>query len=46
MDNFSTELVTAPRVGVKTGLAVYLAELEQQNLLVTIGQFSGPVINR
>ena len=29
IDNYSTGLVTAPRVGVKTGIAVYHAELEQ-----------------
>ena len=28
MDNFSIGLVTAARAGVKTGLAVYIAELE------------------
>ena len=38
--------VTASRVGVKTGLAVYLAELEQQNLFIAIGQFLGPVTKR
>ena len=47
MDNFSTALVTATRASVKTGLAVYLAELEQQNLLlITIGQLLGPVTKR
>ena len=46
MDNFSTGLVTAARADVKTGLAVYLAELEQQNLCFVIGQFLGPVTKR
>ena len=31
-DDPTTRLVTAARAGVKTGLAVYLAELEPQNL--------------
>ena len=39
MDNFSTGLVTAPRAGVKTGLDVHHAELQPQNVLITIGQF-------
>ena len=43
MDNFSTGLVTTGRAGVKTGLAVYLAELEEQNLCIAIGPFLGPV---
>ena len=43
MDNFSTRLVTAARAGVKTALAVYLAELEQQSLFIAISQFLGPV---
>ena len=46
MDNFSTGLVTASRAGVKTGLAVYLAELEQQNLFIAVGQFFWPVTRR
>ena len=43
MDNLSTGLVTATRADVKTGLAVYLTELKQQNMLVTIDQFLFPV---
>ena len=43
MDNFSTVLVTAARTGVKIGLPFYLAELEQQNLFIAIGQFLGLV---
>ena len=35
-DNSSTGLVAAARAGVKTGLVVYLARLEQQNLLSII----------
>ena len=54
MDNSSTGLVTAARAGVKTGLVVYLARLEQQNLFSIIGQylfsiigqFLGPVTKR
>ena len=46
MNNFKTGLVTAARADVKTGLAVYLVELEQQNLFIAIGQFSGPVTKR
>ena len=46
MDKLSTGQATAPRASVKTCLAVYLAELEQQNLLGTIGQFLGPVSKR
>ena len=46
MDNSSIGLVTSARAGVKTGLVVYLAELEQQNLLCIIGQFLGPVTKR
>ena len=46
MDNSSTVLSTAARAGVKTGLAVYLAILEQQNLLSMIGQFLGLVTKR
>ena len=42
----STGLVTAARVGVNTGLVVYLARLEQQNLLSIIGQFLGQVTKR
>ena len=34
IDNFSTGLVIGARAGVKTGLAFYLAELEQQNLFI------------
>ena len=41
-----TRLVTAARAGVKTGLVVYLARLEQQNLLSIIGQFLGPVTKK
>ena len=33
MDNSSTGLVTVARAGVKTGLVVYLARLEQQKLV-------------
>ena len=43
MDNFSTGLVTAARTNVKTGLAVYFAELGEQNLFIALGQFLGPV---
>ena len=46
MDIFSTGLVTAARVGAKTGLVVYYAELEQQNLCITNGQFLGSVPKR
>ena len=47
MDNFRTGVITATRAGVKTGkAAVYLAELEQQNLFIAFGQFSGPVTKR
>ena len=46
MDNFSTGLVTAAKVSVKTGLAVHHAELEHQNLCITIGQFLGLVTKR
>ena len=46
MDNFSTGLGTAARAGVKTGLAVCLAELEQQNLFIAICQFLGLVTKR
>ena len=46
MDNLITGLVTAALADVKTCLAVYLAELEQQNLLIAIGQFQGPVTKR
>ena len=42
----STGLVTAARARVKTGLAVYLAELGQQKLLMTIGQYLVPVTKR
>ena len=31
---------------VRTGLAVYLAELEEKNLFRTIGQFLGPITKR
>ena len=41
--NSGTQLVTAARANVKTGLAVYLAGLVQQNLLSTIGQFLEPI---
>ena len=41
MDNFITGLVTAARADVETCLADYLAELDQQNLFIEIGQFSG-----
>ena len=41
MNISDTGLVTAVRVGVKKGLAVYLTELAQQNLLSIIGQFLG-----
>ena len=41
MENFCTGLVTAARAGVKSGLAAYLAELEQQNMFIAIGQFLG-----
>ena len=43
MDNSSTGLVTAARAGVKTGLVVYLARLEQQNFFSIIGQLLGQV---
>ena len=43
MDNCSTGLVTAARASVKTDLVVYLAELEQQNLSITIDKFLGLV---
>ena len=46
MDNFGTGLVSAPRPTVKTEFDVYLAELEQQNLLITIAQFLGTVPKR
>ena len=46
MDNSSTGLVTAARVGVKTGIVVYLVRLEQQNWLSIFGQFLGPVTKR
>ena len=46
MDNSSTGLVTAARAGVKTGLVVYLAALEQQNLLSNMDQFLGLVTER
>ena len=46
MDNFSTGLVNEARASVKTGLAVNLVELEQQNLFIAIGQFLGPVAKR
>ena len=42
----STGLVTAARARVKTGLVVYLAKLEQQNLLSINGQLLGPVTKR
>ena len=42
----STGLVAAARAGVKTGLTVCLAELEQQNMLIAIDQFLGPVTKR
>ena len=32
MDNFSTGLLASARACVKTGLAVYLARVKQQNL--------------
>ena len=41
MDNFISELVTTATSGVKTGLAVCLAELVQQNLFIVIGQYLG-----
>ena len=41
-----TRLFTAARAIVKTGLGVYLAELEQQNLLRTNGQFLGVVTKK
>ena len=46
MDNSSTGLVTAARAGVKTGLVVYLARLEQQKLFILIGLLLGPVTKR
>ena len=46
MDNSSTGLVTAARAGVKTGLAVYLDALKQQNMMSIIGQFLEPVTKR
>ena len=39
MDNSSTGLVSAAKASIKTGLAVHLAELEQQNLFIAIGHF-------
>ena len=41
MDNFNTGLVTAVRADVKTGLAVYVAELEPQSLFIAIVHFKG-----
>ena len=38
---FNTGLVTAARAGVRTDLAVYHAELEQQNLLLQLVNFQG-----
>ena len=46
MDSSNIGLLTAADAGVRTGLAVYLAELQQQNLLSRIGQFSGKVTKR
>ena len=46
MDNSRTGLVTVARAGVKTGLVVYLAVLEQQNWLSIFGQFLGLVTKR
>ena len=46
MDNFSTGLVAAASAGVNTDLAVYLADLAQLNMLITFGQFLGPVTKR
>ena len=46
IDNLTTGLLAAARADVKTGLAVYLAELQQQNLCIAIGQFLGPVTKR
>ena len=43
MENFSTGLDPAPRADVKTGLAICLAELKQQKLLITIVQLLGPI---
>ena len=45
-DMDSTGLVTAARARVKTGLAVYLAELGQQKLLRTIGRYLVPVTKK
>ena len=41
MDHPITGLVTAAGAWVKTGLAIYVAELERQNLLRKIGQSLG-----
>ena len=46
MDSCSTGLAIAARAGVKTGLAVSLDELAQQNLLRTNGPFLGSVTKR
>ena len=48
MDSSSTGLVTAAlqQVAVKTGLAIHLAELAQQNVLSTTGQFLWLVTKR
>ena len=38
MADFSTGIYTSGRACVKTGLSVYLAEFENQNLYITIDQ--------
>ena len=43
MENSSTGLYTNNRIGVKTRLDVRFAELEHKSLLITTGQFLGPV---
>ena len=42
MTDFSTELHTAAKAGIKTGLAHYLSQFKSQNLIITTGQFLGP----
>ena len=39
IDNFVTRLHISTRASVKTGLVNCLADLEDQNLLIAIGQF-------
>ena len=42
VDNSSKGLVTVAKARVKTGLVVFLAMLEQPNVLISNGQLLGP----